>query len=138
MEENRERAGRKLGHLLNELLFRKYGRRISAQKLADQFNLRAKGTKTISRETARKWLSGMAIPQYDRLVVLVDWLGLDTQDFLTEQICRLETAPPEAAQKSQHLGQLRQIMLTLDENSIHALLAMARALSHQPKTQDRI
>jgi hypothetical protein len=29
----------------------------------NQFNSRAYGTKTINRETARKWIKGMALPK---------------------------------------------------------------------------
>ena len=62
---------------LNEHLIKKYGSVPSAAALATQFNLRAHGTKTITREAARKWLRGLAMPEISKMTVLVDWLSLD-------------------------------------------------------------
>lgn len=67
---------------LNEALLRKYGKVPSATFLANQFNLRAIGTTTITRESARKWLNGLAIPEMSRLQVLVNWLEINPMDFL--------------------------------------------------------
>ena len=50
---------------------------LSATALANAFNLRADGTTTISRQTARKWLNGESIPEPGHLLVLVEWLEID-------------------------------------------------------------
>lgn len=67
---------------LNEALLRKYGKVPSATFLANQFNLRAIGTTTITSESARKWLNGSAIPEMSRLQVLINWLEINPVDFL--------------------------------------------------------
>jgi hypothetical protein len=41
---------------LNLALKNRFGEIPSAMRFASEFNLRAHGTKTISRETARKWM----------------------------------------------------------------------------------
>jgi hypothetical protein len=67
---------------LNDSLMAKYGYVPSAARFSDAFNLRAHGTTTIFRETARKWIRGAAIPELSRLKVLTDWLGLQPSTFL--------------------------------------------------------
>jgi hypothetical protein len=42
-----------------------------------EFNLRAYGTITINRETARKWLKGLALPRPTAIQILVDWLNIN-------------------------------------------------------------
>ncbi len=69
---------------LSEALLKKYGKVPSATFLANQFNLRAYGTTTITRESARKWLNGLAIPEMSRLKVLIQWLEINPSDFLGE------------------------------------------------------
>lgn len=49
----------------------------SAAFIAKEFNLRAPGLKSISQESARRWLRGLAIPEFDKLLVLRSWLDLD-------------------------------------------------------------
>lgn len=129
-EENRELAQRLFRQILDDRLRKKFGRRISAQRLADQFNLRAKGTTTISRETARKWMSGLAIPQYERLVVLVEWLALDPQDFLSfkPSAGSLSMRDARSGVEGGEVGELRKLVDELDPASIHAVLTTARAL----------
>ncbi len=59
------------------------GKLPSATHLANQFNFRAHGTTAITRETARKWMTGQAIPEMQRLNILIEWLDLDPQKFLS-------------------------------------------------------
>ncbi len=54
-----------------------YGRTPTASFFANQFNLRAYGTKTITRETARKWLRGEVLPTWQNLNVLMNWLEIE-------------------------------------------------------------
>ena len=72
---NREQFAREFAELLNKYLIRKYKKTPSANFFANQFNVRAKGTTTITAETARKWIRGIAVPEIDRFIVLIDWLG---------------------------------------------------------------
>ncbi len=67
---------------LRSALLNRLGKVPSATYLANQFNFRANGTAAITRETARKWLTGQAIPELPRLTVLVEWLGLDPHQLL--------------------------------------------------------
>lgn len=68
---------------LRDALVARLGKLPSATHFANQYNLRAHGTTTISRETARKWINGQAVPEMPRLNILIDWLGLDTSKFLS-------------------------------------------------------
>lgn len=74
---NRETTASYLAKLINQALIIKFGRVPSASLFANQFNLRAYGTSTITRETARKWILGLSIPEIDKLIVLTEWLDLD-------------------------------------------------------------
>jgi PAS domain-containing protein len=67
---------RRFSDALNKGLMNTLGEIPTAARLADQFNLRAYGTKTISRETARKWKCGLALPEAGNLQVLIEWLNL--------------------------------------------------------------
>ncbi len=75
-----------LGVLLNKALIKKFGKLPPASKFADQFNLRAYGTTTVTRETARKWIAGLAVPEIDKLSILVNWLELDPAEIFQPRI----------------------------------------------------
>ena len=77
---NKLEVQQKFGVILKESLEARYGYLISSTRLSDEFNLRAVGTTTISRQTALKWLKGEAIPDPGRLKVLAQWLDLDLND----------------------------------------------------------
>lgn len=49
----------------------------SASFLAREFNLRNHHSEPITQESARRWLKGLAIPKFDKLVILRAWLGID-------------------------------------------------------------
>ena len=70
-------SAEKFAHVLGEHLVEFFGRRPSASLFADHFNLRAYGAKTITRETARKWIRGEALPNWANLTVLINWLGIN-------------------------------------------------------------
>jgi transcriptional regulator with XRE-family HTH domain len=62
--------------ILRDALERRFGRhRITASELANAFNLIT--NESISDETARKWLAGLALPRYERIFELVHWLDID-------------------------------------------------------------
>jgi hypothetical protein len=74
---NRIKFSIKFSELLNHYLIKKYKKKPSANFVANQFNLRSNGTTTITAETARKWMTGMAVPKIDRFIVLIHWLEFD-------------------------------------------------------------
>lgn len=67
---------------LKKTLISRFGKVPSASFVANNFNLRTYETQTITRETARKWLTGMSFPEGGRLKVLAEWLNLDVNEFL--------------------------------------------------------
>jgi transcriptional regulator with XRE-family HTH domain len=135
MHKNRETTLSKFEQSLRTGISRKLGRQISAQRFANQFNLRAHGTDTISRETARKWMRGTTIPDYERLSVLVEWLELDPLEFLADENAKenralLNEANVLMSDKSKRVEALMQIAKTLDPQSQEALFIAAWALKH--------
>ncbi len=62
--------------LINGLVLR-YKSVPSAAFIAKEFNLRIEGVESISQESARRWMRGLAIPEFDKLLVLRSWLDLD-------------------------------------------------------------
>jgi transcriptional regulator with XRE-family HTH domain len=62
---------------LNKALLARYREIPSASFLAREFNLRASHCEPITQETARRWLKGLAIPTFDKLLLLRSWLDLD-------------------------------------------------------------
>ncbi len=68
---------------LNEQLKKRYKKVPSTNFIANEFNLRAHDTHTVSREAVRKWLNGVSLPTPDKLAVMQKWLDLKT-DFLEE------------------------------------------------------
>lgn len=63
--------------LLREALERRYKKIPSAAFIAKEFNLRSTSTTPVTAEAARRWLRGISIPEFDKLVVLRNWLSLD-------------------------------------------------------------
>ena len=57
-------------------LVNKFSHIPTAQKFSDEFNLRS--IKPITRETARKWINGLVMPEAERLLVLIQWLSLNS------------------------------------------------------------
>jgi len=89
---------------LNEGLRKKFAKIPSSTGFANQFNLRAYGTKTISRETARKWKTGIALPNLANLQVLIEWLNLNTDHIFSHN-----ESQPEA-EKIPSIAQCNRLM----------------------------
>ncbi len=139
MHKNRETTLSKFERTLRTGIAKKLGRQVSAQRFADQFNLRAHGTDTISRETARKWIRGTTIPDYERLAVLIDWLELNPLEFLGNENAKenrtlLNEVNIFAHDKSKRLEDLVEIVKTLDQQSTEALFITAWALRQVSKS----
>lgn len=80
MMENRKEFAAKFAEVLNRHLIKKYNKVPSGYFFANQFNLRAQGTTTITAETARKWIKGISVPEIDRFKVLIEWLEINISD----------------------------------------------------------
>ena len=81
-----------MGRFSNALrsgLINKFNRIPTAQKLSDEFNLRS--LKPITRETARKWINGLVMPEPERLLVLIKWLNLNS-DYVYSNTKEVEKA----------------------------------------------
>ncbi|CCD28862.1 putative transcriptional regulator [Candidatus Glomeribacter gigasporarum BEG34] len=48
-----------------------------ATDLARLFNLKYRSNRSITVQTAHKWLSGRAIPTADKIEILAEWLGVN-------------------------------------------------------------
>lgn len=84
---NRKEFAAKFAEVLNRAILKKYKKVPSGYFLANQFNLRADGTTTITAETARKWIKGLSVPEIDRFKVLIKWLEFDIDDlFNTKEV----------------------------------------------------
>lgn len=139
MHKNRETTLSKFERTLRTGIERKLGRQVSAQRFADQFNLRAHGTDTISRETARKWIRGTTIPDYERLAVLIEWLELDPLEFLGNENAKenqtlLDNVDVFIDDQSRRSEDFMEIVKTLDRQSIEALFVTAWALRQVSKS----
>ena len=78
-------------------LVNKFNRIPTAQKFSDEFNLRS--IKPITRETARKWINGLVMPEAERLLVLIKWLNLNSDYvYLNSTEINEEKSPPNKIQ----------------------------------------
>jgi hypothetical protein len=123
---------------LHEALVLSFGQLPSAAKFADAFNLRAHGTSTISRETARKWLRGDALPEISKMRVLISWLQLDPASFLQplaqeQSFVRKTTVDLFASSPSIIRETLIRILPDLDDKSLEALYLTAVAMEEVKK-----
>ena len=138
-QNTREVTGDLFAIHLKKMLTSNYGHMPSASKFADDFNLRAVGTKTISRETARKWIRGEAIPEISRLKVLINWLKLNPSSFLDEKLNQSAIVTPIGKNKQRPTqadlqSQLVMIINELDEKSLEVLFVAAWAMKEIIKT----
>ena len=119
---NLDDAKARFSKALNFALLHKFGRIPTANTLANQFNFRAEGIGGVTRETARKWLAGQAIPEIAKLIVLVDWLGLDTNAFMSSR--------PADVNKEDDvvIDTIRELLMQMDEKTRSMVLITAWAL----------
>ena len=79
-------------HTLRQALEKRFGKHhITAQEFANAYNLVTE--EAISTETARKWLSGLGLPRYQKIFELVHWLRIDPRELFNY-------APEQYAEKS--------------------------------------
>lgn len=117
---------------LRAALVHRLGKVPSATYLANQFNFKANGTTAITRETARKWLTGQAIPEIPRLTILVEWLGLDPHQLLTGA----KKQPTTAANTGDDLTieTIVELLRTMDAKTRSVVLITAWALRETNST----
>lgn len=131
---NRVSTASNLAKAINEGLLKKFGKIPSANIFANQFNLRAYGTKTITRETARKWILGLALPEIDKLVVLVKWLDIDVSKLFineAEESKIHNCVSHQNCDDQSHIDyHLSECLVGLTENSKNALYIAAWMLKH--------
>lgn len=131
--DNRESVADKFRIVLCRRLKNRFGKIISAQRFADQFNLNAHGTTPVSRETARRWIRGDAIPDYGHLAALIRWLDIDPDDFLGDY-CHAEVGKKlqseQAAQRapSETATNILRLLDALDKDTQRTILAIAEIL----------
>lgn len=119
---NLDDAKARFSKALNFALLHKFGRIPTASSLANQFNFRAEGQAGVTRETARKWLAGQAIPEVAKLIVLVDWLGLDANSFISTRPTEVQTDDDVV------VDTIRELLKHMDEKTRSTILITAWAL----------
>ena len=76
-----DRIRKKFSVHFKECLKKRYKKIPSTNFIANEFNLRAHDSETVSREAVRKWLNGLSLPKPDKLSVMGKWLDLKTELF---------------------------------------------------------
>jgi hypothetical protein len=107
---------------LNDALINRFGKVPTANAFANQFSFRAGGLAGVTRETARKWLAGQAIPEVAKLIVLVDWLGLDANEFMSTRLGKTQTDDDVV------IDTIRELVRHMDDKTRHTILLTAWAL----------
>ncbi len=90
----------------------------SAAFVAKEFNLRTSTSDSITQESARRWLRGLAIPELDKLLVLRSWFDLDLN--------ALGMPSVEAAEKRD--AELKGSALAKQEEFINTAKSIKKAL----------
>lgn len=129
---NRDALRLNFSDALRAALVHRLGKVPSATYLANQFNFRANGTTAITRETARKWMTGQAIPEMPRLTVLVEWLGLDPHQLLTTG--KRQPAKPASTDDDLTIETIVELLRTMDAKTRSVVLITAWALRETNST----
>lgn len=119
---NLDEAKIRFSKALNIALIHKFGRVPTANTLANQFNFRAEGIAGVTRETARKWLAGQAIPEVSKLIVLVDWLELDANAFMSTRTTAVQQDDDVV------IDTIRELLKHMDAKTRSMILITAWAL----------
>ena len=112
--EKRETILVRFATALNQALHEKFGEIPSTSQFAGMFNALTRPEDYITRETARKWLKGLAYPEVSRLHVLTQWLGISPTDILAAK------QPEKASAATKGVAMpVRLAQQTLDALSAH-------------------
>ena len=79
-----EKHQKKFAAHFKEKLKTRYKKVPSTSFIANEFNLRAHDSDTVTREAVRKWLNGLSFPKSDKLSVMRNWLDVETDLFEPE------------------------------------------------------
>lgn len=120
------------------LMERAYGGRIpSLSVLARDLSLRAPHLPHVSTEAVRKWLRGNAIPQSPRMKVLVDWLGDDLLDPLTQtnQYPHWQSPATQANRQNDPmaLSTAMKLLESLEQSDQKLVIRLLHSLASKPK-----
>jgi hypothetical protein len=74
---------KKFSHELNRCLEIKYKKRLKNSEFATFYNLNF--TRSITSETARKWLLGISVPNVSIMKDLTHWLDMDLSDLFNKE-----------------------------------------------------
>ncbi len=119
---NLDDAKARFSKALNVALLNRFGKIPTANAFANQFNFRAEGITGVTRETARKWLAGQAIPEVAKLIVLVDWLGMNANEFMSKRSVSSQTDDDVV------MDTVRELLRHMDEKNRNVVLITAWAL----------
>lgn len=119
--------------VLRAALIQRLGKLPSATYLSNQFNFRAQGSTAITRETARKWLTGLAIPEIQRLNILIEWLDLDTNKILSRKV-RQDSASQPASDEDLIIETIVELLKKMDAKTRSVVLITAWALRETNST----
>lgn len=133
-EEFRRRFSHELARCLNQ----RYGAVPSAETLARDFSIHSGTGQSITRETARKWLRGMAFPDLGRLAYLINWLNLDMVNVFGHLDKSVSSKPETIAQHNsidsalvqKTDGKFMEVFNNISPDQQSALLQFARAFGH--------
>jgi hypothetical protein len=76
-----EKHQKKFAAHFKEKLKTRYKKIPSTSFIANEFNLHAHDSDTVTREAVRKWLNGLSFPKSDKLNVMRTWLDIQTDLF---------------------------------------------------------
>ena len=74
---------KKFSNELNRCLEKKYKKRLKNSEFATFYNLQF--TRSITTETARKWLLGITVPNISVVNDLASWLRMDLSDLFNKE-----------------------------------------------------
>lgn len=130
---NRDALRLNFGEALRVALVNRLGKVPSATYLANQFNFRSHGTSAITRETARKWLTGQSIPEIERLNILIEWLGIDSRKFIGSN-ARQSAEQDAGADDDLIIATIVELLRKMDAKTRSVVLITAWALRETNST----
>jgi len=77
----RSKLNESFAEILQYALIKKYKSIPAAAFIAKEFNNHTNHAYNMTSEGVRLWLQGKTIPEFERLVMLKDWLGIDLNGF---------------------------------------------------------
>ena len=96
-------------------LIKKFKRIPTAQFITVQFNAQCEPGRNITQESVRRWLNGITIPEFDRLIVVRDWLDIDLNGFAKSESENPAPVSPELFVVDPYLQKRREAQLVAKE-----------------------